>query len=480
MDESSRRPLVVSLAMGYGHLRAAHALAEALGTQVLHADRPPLADDEEQALWRTARNLYEWTSRASQIPVLGTPLRWLLETVTSVPRLDRRRDLTEPDRAADLLAHLFERGLGVGLARRLAADPVPLVTTYFAPALAVDDARRRGGGDAEAEAPPIFCVVTDVVLARAWVARDAAASRVHYFAPTRRAVGRLRAYGVPDERISRTGFPLPGSLLGGTGLEALKENLAGRLVRLDPNGAFREEFGRECGQFLGRALPAGEAPRPPRLAYVVGGAGAQVEIAEQLVKALAGWVRDGRLRVALVAGTRGDTAAAFTRAVRAAGLGALLAAGDDAAEDGGAGDAAVEVLYEPDHDAYFRRFNRLLASTDVLWTKPSELTFFAALGLPLVLAPPVGVQERHNRRWAQQRGAAVRQGDPRHAEEWLDEWLHDGTLAIAAWNGFLRLPKFGLYQIRDRVTAALAPRGRPTPAESAEPARRPEPATQIG
>lgn len=443
------QPLVVSIEMGYGHLRAAHALAEALGVELLHADRPPLADDEERALWGTARNLYEWTSRASQIPILGTPLRWLLEEVTAIPRLDRRRDLTRPDRGAKLLGRLFERGLGAGLARRLAADRSPLVTTYFAPALAVDDARRRGvPGAGGADGPPLYCVVTDVALARAWVATDPAASRVHYLAPTRRAVSRLRAYGVPEERISRTGFPLPQTLLGGPALEGLKERLAGRLVRLDPNGAFRDEFAREVDHFLGRPLPEAERGRPPRLTYVVGGAGAQVEIAEQLVAALARWVRDGRLRVALVAGTRRDAAEAFTKAVRAAGLGDRPAGGD-------AGGGAVEVVYEPDLDDYFRRFNRLLATTDLLWTKPSELTFYAALGLPLVLTPPVGTQERHNRRWGEQRGAAVRQGDPRHADEWLDEWLNDGTLAIAAWNGFLRLPKFGTYQIRDLVRGAV-------------------------
>jgi hypothetical protein len=443
--EPSRSPLVVSLAMGYGHLRAAHALGEALGSEVLHADRAPLADDDERALWGTARNLYEWTSRASQFPVLGTPLRWLLEAVTAIPRLDPRRDLSRPDRGARLLGRLFERGLGVGLARRLDADQVPLVTTYFAPALAVDDARRRGvEGAGGADGPPLYCVVTDVALARAWVAADAAASRVHYLAPTRRAVSRLRAYGVPEERISRTGFPLPQELLGGPELEGLKEHLAGRLVRLDPGGAFRDEFGREVDHFLG-PLPEPERGRPPRLTYAVGGAGAQAEIAEQLVDSLAGWVRGGRLRIALVAGTRKDTAETFTRAVKAAGL------GDQLPNGGG-----VEVLHESDHDAYFRRFNRLLATTDVLWTKPSELTFFAALGLPLVLTPPVGVQERHNRRWAQQRGAAVRQADPRHAAGWLEEWLHDGTLAMAAWNGFLRLPKFGTYQIRDLVRGAMA------------------------
>ena len=98
-------------------------------------------------------------------------------------------------------------------------------------------------------------------------------------------------------------------------------------------------------------------------------------------------------------------------------------------------------------DDYFRACNALLAEADVLWTKPSEMTFFAALGLPLVLAPPVGVQEVYNRRWAIEAGAAVEQRETRAAGDWLAEWLEDGTLAGAAWNGFTRLPTRGLFRI---------------------------------
>jgi hypothetical protein len=59
----------------------------------------------------------------------------------------------------------------------------------------------------------------------------------------------------------------------------------------------------------------------------------------------------------------------------------------------------------------------------------------------------VGAQERYNRRWAVESGAGIKQRDPRFAGEWIAEWLSSGTLAAAAWSGFLRLPKFGLYRI---------------------------------
>src|SRR4030095_9293640 len=110
----------------------------------------------------------------------------------------------------------------------------------------------------------------------------------------------------------------------------------------------------------------------------------------------------------------------------------------------------------------YKSFNRLLAETDVLWTKPSEMTFYAALGLPLVLSPPVGVHERYNRRWAIENGAGLKQRHPDYAGYWIREWLAEGTLAAAAWFGFLRLPKFGLYHILERLRPGAG--GSPTAA----------------
>jgi hypothetical protein len=73
------------------------------------------------------------------------------------------------------------------------------------------------------------------------------------------------------------------------------------------------------------------------------------------------------------------------------------------------------------------------------------------VALPLILSWPVGVHERYNRRWAIENGPGLKQRDPAHASYWMREWLNDGTLAGAAWTGFVRMPKFGLYQILERV-----------------------------
>lgn len=420
-------PIVAAVDMGYGHLRAARAIADAWGVEVLRADVPPIADAEEQRLWQTARKIYEVTSRTSQLPgILGAPLRAILDGITAIPPLHPHRDLSPPNWGTRSLDRLIRRGLGRGLAAHLRANPAPLVTTFFSIAIA---AAAHG-------AERVYCVATDSDLARSWTPLDPRSSPIVYLAPTRRARKRLLAYGVPRERIEVTGFPLPHELVGGPELPTLAKNLAARLVRLDPKGIFREQLGGDIQRFLG-PLPS-EPKRPPLAVFAVGGAGAQAELARTLLVSLRPLIEEGRLRLCLVAGARPEIASKFVDWTRAAGLASSL--GNE-----------IEILDAPNVDTYFDRFHGLLAEADLLWTKPSEMVFFGALGLPLVLTRPMGVHERYNRRWAIENGPGLEQRDARHAGDWLREYLAEGTLAAAAWFGYLRLPKHGLYRIVERV-----------------------------
>src|SRR5258705_436564 len=196
-------------------------------------------------------------------------------------------------------------------------------------------------------------------------------------------------------------------------------------VGADPGDALHDEGGEDRG-------------RPQLVVFAVGGAGAQVPLAKSVIAGLKRQILEGGLRLALVAGRRQDVASALSRALAANGL---------------TGHSGAELLYESDVYAYFRRFNELLASADVLWSKPSELTFFAALGLPFIAAPPVGAHEACNLRWATDRGAALPQHDPEIAGDWLLEWEEDGVLASAAEAGRC-LPQMGLSDLVDQVENA--------------------------
>jgi hypothetical protein len=348
----------------------------------------------------------------------------LMDTVTNIPPL-YERGLSEPHLGTRGLDFLIDRGLGRGLIRYLREHQLPLVTTFYAPAIIAD----RAGIDS-------YCVVTDADINRVWAPMNGRHSRIRYFAPSTRVVRRLCAYGVPRERITLTGFPLPDELLGGPELTVARRNLARRLVRLDPEGYFRELHRHDVERVLG-ALPSGEEKKPPRLTFAVGGAGAQAEMAFEFLPSFRDAIVAGDLDVTLVAGTRPDVGETFARALHETGL-----------------SDRVSILIAPDFPTYYRKFNALLADTDILWTKPSEMSFYAALGVALVIARPVGSHERFNRRWLREQGVALKQHKPRHAASWMDEWLKDGTLAAAAWTGFVRMPKEGTHRIAAAVTGA--------------------------
>jgi hypothetical protein len=415
---------VVAIDMGYGHLRPARSLAKQLGTTVMHADRPPLADAEEQRRWQATRRMYETISRVSSLPYIGTPLRAVLNSVTDIPHFHPFRDLSSSTLGLKLLERSAQRGLGESLVAYLQERDLALVTTFYSPATFAD----YHGYDR------VFCVVTDSDINRVWAPIDPKSSKVFYFAPSGRAVRRLRSYGVAPSQIELTGFPLPDALVGGPDAPVLVANLLRRLCRLDPKGVFRRQFARDL-EPLG-ALP--DVQQAPHLVFAVGGAGAQAELARLFLPGLKPLLAGGRLRLTLVAGVREDVRVRFEEELQRSGLGG---------EVGG----SIEILHDHDVDRYFDRFDELLADTDVLWTKPSELVFYAGLGLPLLLAPPVGIHESYNLRWAREHGAGLKQRDPRVVGDRLLEHLNDGNLAAAAWAGYRRLPNRGLYRICDRL-----------------------------
>ena len=105
------------------------------------------------------------------------------------------------------------------------------------------------------------------------------------------------------------------------------------------------------------------------------------------------------------------------------------------------------MLYDATFEGYAARFHARLADLDVLWTKPSEITFFGPAGFALALTTPLGAQEHANRAWARRLGAALDAADLRHAGAWLDRHLADGSLARVAYAAATRMPRHGTERI---------------------------------
>jgi hypothetical protein len=169
------------------------------------------------------------------------------------------------------------------------------------------------------------------------------------------------------------------------------------------------------------------------ITYAVGGAGAQKEIGREIIASLVEKIVAGEVILNLVAGTRTGSRDYFEKLKKEI-------TGDD---------ENIRIIWAVNNESYFDLFNRCLQTTDILWTKPSELSFYCALGIPIIMTPSIGPQEKCNRRWLREIGAGLKQQSPALTDQWLFDLLHKGRLAEAAWNGFLKGRKFGTYNILD-------------------------------
>jgi hypothetical protein len=283
----------------------------------------------------------------------------------------------------------------------------------------------------------VFCLATDTDLNRAWAPPDAEAVCIDYFAPVSRVMDRLRSFGIPEKRIHLTGFPLPQRLIAQT-----ESALARRFHRLDPARSFRGKEEDPIAKFI-KKYHRPSSPEPIALTIAIGGAGGQIRHVSQILKSLRRMVLDGKLHLSLVAGTRADVAEMLHSMIHAAGF--------PSEKNNGA-----NILFAAETKEYFRLFEDCLANTDLLWTKPSELVFYAALGLPMLLAPPLGGQEHSNRNWLLSNSAAIDAGNPTELDQRLEALLATGELCRIAWNSYSRLERSGfnrIHQVLNCVTS---------------------------
>jgi hypothetical protein len=413
---------VITAEMGYGHQRAVEPFRTVANGGVVDIGKSESSSAIERRLWKRLLYLYTFISRVKKIPLVGEKLFSILDFFLEIPPLYPIKKRSIPSIQVRMLDAFVRLGLCSGVLKKMKENPLPVLTSFYAPAIAAD----RAGIN------PLYCIVCDADLSRAWVAPDPVKSRIHYCAPCGRASKRLKTYGVPQERIHLTGFPLPEELLGGKNLTTLKTNLRSRLIRLDPESIFHNSFGTSVDKFLGKCESVMPFERIPTISFSIGGAGAQIDIVELFMKSLSKMIITRSIRVNLMAGTHSEVAKTFN---------SLIKSNFSTCNN-------VKVISAPDFGSYYTVFNKELHNTDILWTKPSELSFYSALGLPILMAPAIGSQEKHNRRWLFEMHAGIDQEDPDCADEWLTDWLDKGRFAEAAWSGFLKTRKLGVYKIQ--------------------------------
>jgi len=416
--------------MGYGHQRTAYPLRNlAPDGKVINANSYQGIPERDKKIWETTRNSYEFISRFQRFPLVGKTAFLNYDQFQKILTFYPKRDLSKPNFVLKQIYSSLKKGWGRGFIEKLKSqnEKLPIISTFFTPAFMAEFFNYPG---------EIFCVVCDADISRTWAPLNPKLSKIKYFASTERVVERLKLYGVKPENIFLTGYPLPKENIGTKKMEVLKEDLKYRILNLDPQKRYFEKYKDLIEARLGK-LPE-KSDHPLTILFSVGGAGAQKEIGMKILRCLRFHLKQGRTKVILSAGVRERVKEYFERELK------KLKCNENSSR-------YVEIIFEKDIRGYFQKFNLALRKTDILWTKPSELSFYSALGLPIIIAPSIGSQEEFNKRWLLKSGFGLFQEDLAHIEQWLFDWIEKGYLAETAIEGFIEGEKMGTYNIQNII-----------------------------
>lgn len=325
------RLLLISVSAGNGHVRAAQALAAS-------AERAPDAPqvthlDAMQFVASGFRKAYTdgYLALINRYPDLWSYLH-------------RKTDTTPHTATSQKLRRAVERLSSTALLRAVRRhDADAIVCTHFLPAELLLREQRQGR-----LACPIWMQVTDYDLHNMWLVPELAG----YFAATPEVAHRMRAAGLPADRIHVTGIPV---------MPAFSEPADAALGR------------NRCAIHLGL-----DAARP---IVLMAGGGAGVGDLPAMVERVLGL--PGGFQIVAVAG-RNEAAKQALDALAAQHGGRLLAIG------------------------FTNAMHTLMAAADLVVTKPGGLTVSEclALGRPMLLVSPIPGQEQHNAGFLMEEGAA--------------------------------------------------------------------------
>jgi len=421
---------IIAVDMGYGHQRAAYSLRDIACEKIITANSDKIISEKERNTWEKTRTLYETVSRLKSIPILGSILFNIYDQVQKISPFFPFRDLSMPNFSTLKLKRIIDKGFGKSLVEYTSKNNIPVISTYPISALIFDYNNKKA-----------YLVVTDTDISRIWVANNPKKSKLVYFAPCKHVVLRLKQYGISDENIIETGFPLPKENIGVNDI-IVKKDLMARLVNLDPNGVFFEKYkwlvveklGLKKNQKFDAISLKKFKTHMLTLTYAIGGAGAQKELAMDIIKSLRQKIESSEIIINIVVGIKLELKMYFETELNSIGLKNYIG-------------NTINIIFALDKRTLFENTNKILQTTDILWTKPSEMSFYTALGIPIIIAPPIGAHEHFNREWLEHIGSGFVQQDPKFTNEWIYYWIQDGTFADAAIQGFIDAPRHGTYNI---------------------------------
>jgi len=110
---------LVSADMGYGHQRTIYPLkALSRGGSILNSNISPEASPKERRLWKEMQKTYEFMSRAEKLPVIGSILSKILDSLLFIPNYYPFKDRSNSTIQVKYLKLSIRKGLCDGVLER--------------------------------------------------------------------------------------------------------------------------------------------------------------------------------------------------------------------------------------------------------------------------------------------------------------------------------------------------------------------------
>lgn len=412
---------VISGPLGKGTDLIAQACAPfASDESIIRADQYKSIPRRDRALWTHLQERPSLVSSLGSIPLIGQTLQKYAQRFSDqLPsRYPERQHIALNRRLVEFYYYLQNKGLGRDLIQRLSTEPgIPLVTGSPVVAFAAEVHQYPG---------PIFLICHTADPSRVWAPLEPRHTRIQWIVPTQMAEDRLKSYGIPVTHIHHAGFPLAGSAISSKGLHA---DVNARLARLDPEHVFKKDT-------------KGPANSRPLSLGVIADNGWRTHELIKLINGAQKAIRSGELILHLFTGTdvaRTDSIEAITRNHQ---LHRHLG-------------SSIRLHAHTDERVAFESFTNLLPEIDVLWSAPSPWIFYAGLGIPFIVEPPIGTQEEARHAWVRGIQAGLAPLEKETLSEWLLDWKRSGGLARLGWNGYGSAPSMGLSRLSDLIQGKI-------------------------
>lgn len=413
------KAIIFTVSMGYGHQRTAHHLKE-LG-EIINVNDHPFVPEKEKKLWKKTSAFYHSISSFKSFPLIGSFLFSIFNFFQKIQKFYPKKKREKPNFYLKTIYFLIKRGWGRELIFHFSKEKKPLISTFFVPAFFAEFFNYQS---------EIFCVVCDTDISRAWAPLFPFKSKIKYFVPTKRAKERLLLYGVKEENIFFTGYPLSPVNFPEN---KVKEAFLRRIAKLDPKKNFLKKYGEFIQEKIG---PLSFSQEPLKILFSLGGAGAQKELALLILKSLKKEIEKEKVHFLISVGIN-QKANDFLRKK-------ILEIFNFFPKN-------IEILFFEKLEDYFNAFDKAVLESDILITKPSELSFYASLGIPLLLLPSIGYQEDFNEDWLLKNNFAIKAKNLRYFSEWFFDFLNEGFFAKCAFLGFWEGKRDGFFNIKQII-----------------------------